>query len=183
LNDDVKLFPGALVELLNVEKFFPGSIICGITCSEKNKDVTYGGNDSEGNLLVPNGAPQLCDGVFNGNLVLVPKVAFAKVGNLDLKFRHAIGDFDYALRARKKGVTTYVVPGFSGVCEKNESLPKWCLSNVTLYKRIQSLYSPLGNAQPKYFFIYEMRHFGLVLAIKHLLTIHLRALIPSLWKQ
>ncbi len=183
LNDDVILFQDSLIELLDVAKTHSGAIVCGITCSAGDgQEITYGGYAANGTLLVPNGSPQLCPGVFNGNIVLVSRGAYDKVGNLDPKFWHAIGDFDYAMRARKKSVDAYVTPGISGVCERNESLSDWCLPNIKLSKRLRSLYSPLGKAQPQYFFIYELRHYGIVRAVKHLLTIHLRVLIPSLWK-
>lgn len=182
LNDDVILFQDAIKDLLEIEESNKGSIVCGIMRSEKKEEVTYGGYDSNGELIEPNGRTQICKGAFNGNLVLVANSVFLKVGNLDPIFIHAIGDFDYAMRAKKCGVQAYMVPRFSGICEKNKSLPQWCLPKVALYNRLKSLYSPLGNAHPKYFFLYEIRHFGIFRAVKHLISIHLRVLVPSLWK-
>ncbi|MBN2779201.1 MAG: glycosyltransferase family 2 protein [Bacteroidales bacterium] len=183
LNDDVTLFNNFLVDLLDVNKKYPDSIVCGVTRSEKNEKATYGGRDSKGKLLIPNGQPQLFDGVFNGNIVLISKYIYQKAGNLDPLFKHAIGDYDYAMRAKSKDILAYVTPNYSGICEEHESLPKWCLPEIPLRIRVKSLYSPLGNAQPKYFFLFEKRHFGIAVASKHLLSIHLRLLFPKLWRQ
>lgn len=180
LNDDVNLFRDAIVDLLSVP-FCVNSIVVGTMKSEINDFATYGGLDLNNHLISPNGVPQTCY-TFNGNFVLIPEIVYKEVGNLDPIFPHAIGDFDYALRAKKKSISAYVAPGYSGICEKNQSLPKWCLPEVTFKNRINSLYSPLGNAHPYYYFQYEKRHFGIVKALLHLFTIHLRLVFPKLWK-
>jgi len=180
LNDDVILFPNSLLELLNVNSKKTDTIVCGTLCSATNKEITYGGNAKKGSKLVPNGKPQECY-TFNGNVILVPRNVYRKVGNLDPIFPHAIGDYDYALRAREKGIKSFITCNFIGFCEKNISLPKWCLPEVSFSNRLRSLYSPLGNSHPFYYFIYEKRHYGLLTSLKHSITIHLRLVFPKLW--
>jgi len=179
LNDDVELFPNAILELLttSAEK---NSIVCGTTRSRNQSIVTYGGRDS-GKLIIPTGMPQVCN-VFNGNLVLIPSYVYNMLGNLNPIFPHTMGDFDYALRARKKGIKSFVAPNFSGYCENNISLPLWCLPEVPFLKRFKVLYSPLGNSHPYYYFRFEKQHYGIFVAIKHFCSIHLRLLFPRLWK-
>lgn len=183
LNDDTELFNTALVSLLRGAKETNfSSIICGATCSEKSGEITYGAfRKKTDGLLVPNGAIQECR-IVNGNCVLVPKRVYKKLGNLDWSFRHAIGDFDYSLRAIRAGFKNYMAAEYVGICEANPTLPKWCLKETPIKKRFSLLYSPLGYAEPIPFFIYEKRHFGLGVAIKHFITINTRALIPQLWK-
>ncbi len=181
LNDDVILYKQALEVILQSSKEKPDSIICGSMCSSNNKTLTYGGIDENHNLLEPSDVIQQCTR-FNGNLLLVPDSVYKRIGNLDPKFPHAIGDFDYANRAIKSGFKNYITPGFLGICDEHDSLPIWCLSEVPLKKRIKALYSPLGNSHPYYFFYYERKNYSLGLAIKHFLTIHLRLLFPRLWK-
>ena len=183
LNDDTLLFADAMRNILAVGKQTNFSaIICGATCAKGSQQVTYSGLvHSQNKLLAPNGTIQQCH-IVNGNFLLVPKVIFDKVGNLDWKFRHAIGDFDYGLRVQKAGFKCYIAPQFVGTCEANPTLPKWCLKSTPLVKRFKILYSPLGYAEPIPFFIYEQRHFGLVRALKHFFSINLRALMPQLWK-
>lgn len=72
-------------------------IVAAIKAVEENK-TTYSGHNKNG-LITPNGNLQPCD-TFNGNCVLIPRYVFLKVGNLDWKFRHAIGDLDYGYRAK-----------------------------------------------------------------------------------
>jgi GT2 family glycosyltransferase len=75
-------------------------------------------------------APQRCD-TMTGNIVLVSAAAAHRVGNLDPSFEHAMGDTDYALRARRLGVELWLAPGVQGHCSANpvadtyrdESLP------------------------------------------------------------
>ncbi len=183
LNDDTLLFPDALKNMIDAGKQIDfAAIICGATCSKETSQVTYSGwVHSQNKPQAPNGSIQQCH-IVNGNFLLVPKLIYDKVGNLDWKFRHAIGDFDYGLRVQKAGFKCYIAPEFVGTCEANPTLPKWCLETTPLAKRFKLLYSPLGYAEPIPFFIYEKRHFGLGIALKHFFSINLRAFIPQLWK-
>lgn len=181
LNDDVLVHSNALTTIItdSIEK--PESIICGAMQSALQKNnITYGGKNKEGKLIKPTGKPTPCM-FINGNMVLIPKEILRSIGILDPFYPHAIGDYEYGLRAIKAGYQCYVSSDFTGFCENNPTLPKWCLSNVKLLERLKSLYSPLGNSHPYYFFIYECKYSGLLTAMKHFLTIHLRVLCPKLW--
>jgi GT2 family glycosyltransferase len=182
LNDDTLLFTDAIHTILTAsEQTSFAAVVCGATCDKSAQQVTYSGwLHSSKTPLEPNGTVQPCN-IVNGNFLLVPKVVFAKVGNLDWKFRHAIGDFDYGLRVQKAGFKCYISPKYVGTCEVNPALPKWCLKTTPLIKRFKILYSPLGYAEPIPFFIYEQRHFGVAVALKHFVSINLRALMPQLW--
>lgn len=180
LNDDVELFEDAFLTILESSLKHKDSIISGVMRTKKNDIPTYGGRDKVGNKILPNGKDKECY-MFNGNFVLIPKYVFDIVGNLDYQFPHAIGDYDYAMRAKKSGIKFFITPYFSGNCDANKQLPDWCLPQINLTKRFASLYSPLGYSHPYYFFVYENRHFGILVAIKHFLSIHLRVLFPSLW--
>jgi GT2 family glycosyltransferase len=182
LNDDVVLFEEALAELLQVSSIQQDAIVCGTMQSRKKKKTTYGGYDENSKLMDPNGNIQRCR-TFNGNLVLIPHEVCKKVGNLDPIYPHAIGDFDYAWRVKEAGFKNYVAPHYLGFCEEHISLPDWCLPTVSFLKRVKNLYSPLGNSHPYYYFIFEKRHYGYLTAIRHFLSIHLRLLMPSLWKK
>jgi GT2 family glycosyltransferase len=181
LNDDTFLFENAIKILLvqTIEK----AIVCGTTQSIVNPKATYGGyRKKPDRLLLPNGTFQECD-YFNGNCVLISKEVFDLVGNLDPVFHHAVGDFDYSLRAKKLGIVLYVAPAFIGSCESHTELPKWRSPSVSLFKRVKNLYTASSGCYPPQFFIFDKRHNGLFLAIVHFFSIHLRAMIPSLWKQ
>jgi GT2 family glycosyltransferase len=188
LNDDVVLFDTAVSHLIACAKLvYSSAIICGVFESEKNSNsISYGGGNLKGKVYYPNqlntAELQECT-IINGNCVLIPESVYTAVGLIDPIFPHSLGDHDYALRASKKKIKSYTSQEFIGHCSKNPSLPKWCLPEVSFAKRLKSLYSPLGNSHPYYYTIYINRHFGLLMAIKNLISIHIRVLFPRLWKK
>ncbi len=181
LNDDTILFDFALDMLLQKAELTKGKqILVGATCSSDLKNITYSGFQFYNTKLTPNGEWQLCD-FFNGNIVLVPSAIFTKVGLLDMHFHHALGDFDYGMRATKLGFIHLLAPSTLGQCVAHETDPKWRNNGVPLFQRFRHLYSPLGN-HPIEFFIFDKRHNGFLVSLKHFFTIHLRAILPQLWK-
>lgn len=182
LNDDTILFPYAIKELIAcVKDYQKPTIVCGAVSAFGTNTFTYGGATRQGIPVVPNGEIQDIV-IVNGNCVLVNRSAVKKIGILDPVFPHAIGDHDYGLRLLKRGGFVVTTRVFIGHCERNAELPKWCYKEIPLKKRWSILYSPLGKSHPIYQFKYERRHFGLLRALKHFASIHLRVLIPSLWK-
>ncbi len=180
LNDDTILYADAFADLLHCAKITNrNAIICGTTQSAKTGAVTYGGRLVRGGLISPNGNIQPCD-YFNGNCVLIPKKVFEAIGNLDPVFNHAIGDWDYGLRARKKGFLIYVSTDFVGTCEKHESISKWCSPDIPLKERMIAFKSPLA-VNPQQYFKFDSRHNGYFKASVHFISIHLRLLFPKLW--
>jgi GT2 family glycosyltransferase len=182
LNDDTILFENALETALgdSLQKK-DQAIICGTTQSSDLKKNTYGGRTKKDRLLAPQKPLLECE-TINGNFVLIPKLVYRQVGLIDPIFWHAIGDHDYGFRAMKMGIKSYVASKPIGICDLNDSLPQWCLPENNIRKRFKSLYSPLGNSHPYYYFIFDNRHFGLRSAVTHFFSIHLRALCPRLWK-
>lgn len=179
LNDDTYLFKNAFEVLL--KKKFLNAIVCGTTKSEFSKKATYGAYIfHKRNLLVPNGEFQQCD-FCNGNCVLIPRSIYSKIGNLDPFFQHALGDFDYSLRAHKSGFDVLATPEYVGFCEVHDSTPKWRSNSLNVLDRLKNLYSPLSGCYPPEFFIFDRRHNGLFTACFHFITIHLRCIFPSLW--
>ena len=181
LNDDTFLFENALQALINCSQLSKDrSVICGSTLSLNTNTISYGGFSKDSKMLIPNGKLQEVYAI-NGNCVLIPFYVFKRVGLLDKRFPHAIGDFEYALRVRKLNLQSFISEDYIGTCEGNEILPNWCSPVVPLNKRIKNLYSPLGNSHPYYYFLFEYEYYGILTAIKHFLTIHLRLLFPTIW--
>ena len=179
LNDDTFLFENGLETLLI--KVFSESIVCGVTRASINGTVTYGGFLTKNKkLLTPNGSYQNID-YCNGNCVLIPRKVFECLGNLDPLFQHALGDFDYSLRARKKGVEIKVAPEFAGLCESHETIPKWRSNSLNVIDRLKNLYTPLSGCYPPEFFVFDKRHYGIFPACLHFFSIHLRSICPKLW--
>ena len=132
LNDDTSLTDGALAVLLDCANRLAPSrgkpvIVVGSTADPCTGEHTYGGEARPSRLrplhvapVLPRDEPQPCDSM-TGNIVLVSAAVAARVGNLDPAFEHAMGDTDYALRARRAGVELWLAPGVLGDCCVNPS--------------------------------------------------------------
>jgi len=102
LNDDTNLTYNGIIELFEVVQTSSSPVIvCGAICSDRNI-FSYGLTSKDRNPVLPNNLGR--KGMYmNGNCVLIPRDVYIQVGNLDSIFPHAIGDYDYGLRAIKKG--------------------------------------------------------------------------------
>jgi len=180
LNDDTYLIKNAL-EILFTE-IFPNAIVCGTTLSQLSQKTTYGAfNSKPRKLIIPNGKYQNAD-YCNGNCVLIPRKVFKCLGNLDAIFQHALGDFDYSLRARLIGIEIIVAPAYIGICESHDTNPKWRSNSLNLLNRLKNLYCPLSGCYPPEYFVFDRRHNGFYIALLHYFTIHARSVFPFLWK-
>lgn len=182
LNDDVILDKTALNNLLLNINPFELEIICGATYWMDKSNTTYSGYDYENKMLTPNGFKQQCS-FFNGNIVLVPRMVFEILGNLEYRYRHSLGDFDYGYRAAKKNIKSYICPEHLGQCEGNMKEKKFLDSQLNVLQRLKFLYHPLSGSSPLEFFLLAYRKSGSVLAVKYLITIHLRVVFPSLFSK
>jgi GT2 family glycosyltransferase len=130
LNDDTLLRPDALAGLLACEAGLSARggapvIVVGSTVDATSGRHTYGGELLPSRWartrvapLPPTAEPQRCESM-TGNIVLIPRRSAQRVGNLDPVYAHAMGDTDYALRARRHGVELWVAPGVQGNCSNN----------------------------------------------------------------
>lgn len=177
LNDDTFLYPQAIKNL--IEGPFHKSIICGTTEDVSLNKLSYGGYDKKHNLIIPNNYYQKCE-YFNGNIVLISNAIFRQLGNLDSYFRHALGDFDYGLRARNEGICLFISREVIGSCELHKGFPIWCNIDYSILERVKNFSTPLGISPRKYFY-FDKRHNGFVKAIFHFFTIHLRLIFPRFW--
>lgn len=180
LNDDTFVYGNMLKVLTDAavetnEKV----IIVGATEATNHSKITYGGRLRGGIIPKPNGKLIPVD-YFNGNIVLIPRAAYNVLGNLDFYFTHSKGDFDYGMRAKKAGITMYLAGEVLGECDEHPTLDKWCNPEVPLVQRWKMLYRPNGMP-PKETFHLENRHYGLLTACLHYITVHLRCLYPKLW--
>lgn len=180
LNDDTTLKPNAIYRLLNAAiSKNDMAIVVGATYSADGKYVTYGGRKKDGTI------PQESDTLtkvayFNGNIVLIPKAVYDKIGMLDSYFTHSKGDFDYGMRATKEGVGIFQVGEYLGNCDLHSQIDKWCDPNVPFNIRWKMLHRPNGMP-PNETFHLNKRHYGILNALIHYFTVYLRCLFPFLW--
>lgn len=170
LNDDTVLLPHALDSLLATSAQLATShrsnaIVVGATRGSAQGGISYGGLKL-GPWWIPlrmsklpiSDQAQPCD-TFNANCALIPRGVVKLVGNLDAAFTHAMGDFDFGLRARGLGCEVWVAPGVVGECEANLGLGSWTDRGSPLRTRWQRLKGPKG-LPPKEWLVFTRRHSG-----------------------
>lgn len=182
LNDDTILLQNTIKYMIDESNQKPNSIIVGSTHAFSNKiKLTYGGI-YKGRKTLVNGYLQRCES-FNGNIVLIPKSVFYKLGNLDWVYQHAIGDLDYGLRASETGINIFISKDYRGICDNHPRPALWTQSSVPLKKRIKNFYSPLGYGQPGPLFYFNRKHYGIAKAILVWTSNHIRVFFPKLWNK
>jgi GT2 family glycosyltransferase len=149
LNDDVVLDPTALSTLLQTRAQLQAeaAVVAGAVRDPESGEVTYGGlvrrdrrRPLRFELVDPGPEPVEVD-TMHGNCVLIPREVHRAVGNLDPGYRHAMGDFDYGLRARRAGFPVWLAPGTVGTCPGN---PGQRLDGRPLREQLQALTSVKG---------------------------------------
>lgn len=180
LNDDTVLISGALQRLVDYAKMYRGSIIVGSVCSFEDRNIyTYGGYQEKNVIIRPIDKAIPCN-FFNGNIVLVPMEVSDKIGILDYKYRHAVGDFEYGIRANKNGINCYAIPDI-GRCDRNGNYVKWMDRKYNVFTRLKLLYSPLGNNPFEAFYYYK--NISLKKAFKVFVYVHLKTIWPTLFQR
>lgn len=153
LNDDTILKPDAIQNLLKSSSSSRSfdAIVVGAVCDPVTGEFTYGGSKHIGGTfrpflceyVIPNGKLQYLD-VFNGNVVFIPDSAAKVVGNLDPLFEHAMGDTDYAMRARKSGVKVLLTGDYVGYCTRNSIIGTHQDKSLPFSLRVKGLFSRKG---------------------------------------
>lgn len=185
LNDDTILYPNALDELFKTSKEIKG-IVIGSCCDPVTGAWTHGGRSAvsgkksfKGQPVKPNGKVQPCQ-LMNGNLVFIPRTVFERIGALDCKYTHAIGDYDYGLKALNAGVSVVVAPGYLATCTLDDKLPKWCDPDVSLRLRLSSFNDPKG-ANFNELMTFCLLNFGIISTLVFGFKIVIRVFSPRLW--
>lgn len=148
LNDDVALAPRALAALRDVARERPDSIVVGSCASPQTSLRSYGGlrrrNAHPGKFypVQPEDHATPCD-TFEGNIVWIPRSAFARIGLLH-PYRHSMGDIDYGYRAARAGIPSVVAPGFLGICSNNARHGTWEDRRLPLVARVKKLLGVKG---------------------------------------
>ena len=178
LNDDTMLHHGAFVTMLeNSASLGHRAIVVGTACDSSGK-LSYGGRTRSGKIIRPDDIiPVACD-IFNGNLVLIPDYVYQRLGTMDPKYSHSFGDYDYGIRAMKKGITEVIAPGVLASCNRNQGVPKWRDPSLSLKERYSVLLSPKGRPFKEQF-LYDRRCCGILMAVLHFFSLNLKVLFPK----
>lgn len=185
LNDDVELFNNALSDLFETHELMSRRwgdqvIISGSMIDPVTHNRSYGGALLERGKEVPiePGTQPKEVHIIAGNCVLIPKAVVGKIGNLERRFTHGMGDYDYALRARKNGVRIFIASNYQGYCIANLGVSWWDPS-ISLAKRWSILHGPKGPP-PWEYLLFAWRHKRALMPFS-LAKIYLRVLFPRLF--
>lgn len=188
LNDDTLLDTSALETLLFTLDGPGGgeAIVVGAVRDPQTQAVTYGGSRRVdprwrpflARMVEPTGHAEPVD-VINGNVVLIPDAVARRVGNLDPGFEHAMGDTDYALRARRSGITILQSGAFVGACGRNSTKGTLRDRNAPLLRRLKDAFSRKG-LPPRSWFTLCRRHGGLLWPI-HFLWGYTKVVLGRSW--
>lgn len=177
VNDDTIVNEGAIATLTETSAFLRHRAIVVGTSTGADGQLSYGGRTKSNKVITPDPVLPLPCFTFNGNLVLVPRWAWQKLGNLEARYHHGFGDYDYGVRAAKSGVTCVVAPGISASCDRNPGVEKWRDANYPLKERYRFLKGPKGRP-PSEQFLYDRRMSGIFYAIGHFIMINLKVIFP-----
>jgi GT2 family glycosyltransferase len=172
LNDDVRLFSGAISRLLMLADKCcleqAPAIVVGSTLDPNTRRWSYGGLKFERRLavrrfvpVVPSDSEELPVDTMNCNCVLIPRAVVAKVGNLEAGFRHQWGDFDYGLRATRSGSRIWLASGYVGECERGTTRGTWLDKSLPLRARWRDLKGVKGVPFGEWL-LFIRRHYGVM---------------------
>lgn len=161
VNDDVEFFDDIIDMLVQTHKSVNCSCgVVGSTISRVDGQVTYGGRKKvqynlfgkgvglRSNILITEFARQddelvQCD-LTNWNCFLIDRTVVEKIGIIDSKYEHGLGDFDYSFRMGKSNIPIYIAPKPVGYCERNSTLNTWADNQLPARERIKKLFGPKG---------------------------------------
>lgn len=179
LNDDVELFPDALLTLIhdgksvseNLRSAVDGHYVIVGSCRDGDGQLSYGATDEKNKLMSPRGQPVRAQGWFSGNVVLVPGCVCELVGIIDESYSHARADFDYAERLKKAGIPFFVASTYVGrcTCDWNDKM-----RGRSLWARLASLWRP-GYCNLHDLWLIRSRYHGKVCAL--ISCLHMIALV------
>ena len=185
LNDDTNIDDDALIHLFQCYNEYisinsTDVIIVG-SCRNKIGEDEYSYGLRKNQLkIIPNGKIQKGN-ILNGNLVLISKVVYTKLGILSNNYTHAMGDYDYGLRALENGIELITTKKYIATCKSNIGLPKWCNPKINFLDRWKALHTPLGLNIKEYKMF--RKQFWPKNYIKSILKVYLRCLFPGIYNK
>lgn len=152
INDDVEFIPTMWESMHQAYEDNGSCGIIGCTLSRETGMQSYGGSrfiynkgcDYIGSMLAPEKDYYVeCD-LANWNCFLIDAAVVEKVGLVDNRYEHSMGDFDYSFRMKENGFNLYLAKEYVGHCENNKPDGTFRDSNVLRLKRCKKLFAANG---------------------------------------
>lgn len=179
VNDDVYFYDNCIERLIAESLSKTDAIMVG-ALSDNDGNLSYSGIKElrKGPVykkVFTNGENIQCD-TFNANCVLIPRNVFLALDNMDKKYRHSLGDYDYGLQAKKRGFLMYTSSFYIGICADNAKVATWRDTSLSRIERIIKKESPKGSPFSEWFhFLYK--NYGLCIAVYYSITPYIRILM------
>lgn len=175
MNDDANLYPESVSHALRVEEQAGGCVIvCGVFEDETHQ-LSYGARNQSGNWLYPGSLEPVY--YINGNFVLIPKAVKDSIGLIDCFLYHRGGDYDYGLRARKKGFDIRITDKIVGMTPRHDGdKAPYYSRELSLSQRIRLLYSRKYSVLST--FRFNKLHNGTLYASRQFLKANFFTLFP-----
>jgi len=164
LNDDTALRPEALSILLETAAGRRDRVIVGQLIDPVSRATTYGGYRRQSRWRPMSFWPAIdpADGPLDGmnaNAVLIGCEAYATVGGLSETFTHALADYDFAIRANRRGVEVLLSNDWVGECPRNTVAGTWRDPSLTRRARLRLMLAPKG-VPPRQWAVFCWRNGG-----------------------
>lgn len=178
INDDVEFFDNAIDKMIEQSKKQKDSVIVG-TCCDEEGNLSYGAIKYQKGIkyhtLTIDEWETLAD-TFNANCVLIPYNIFIKSECIDSMYIHSLGDFDYGLALKRKGVCIHPSRQYIGICNPNSIENTWLDKKLSIRDRIRKKESIKG-APSKQWFYFLKKNFGIFYAIKGTISPFMRIIL------
>lgn len=154
LNDDAMLKENAIANMLSDYQKHGGVIAGKFSSNESENDISFG----------------MLGGWMNGNLVLVPRAVYEKIGPIFDGYHHGYGDNDYGLMAARAGFGPHLSTEFCGICPAQPERYRM-QEGKPFPARVKSLFDPKGyNMHDAVLFRYRNWGVGMAfLCVVHML--------------
>lgn len=176
INDDVIFFDNAIDRLVECEGG-KEEILVGAVC-DKNGDFSYGGEIRASKFKPEFKSVKIdddnlyCDTTC-ANCVLIPRLIFEKLPNIDKVYHHAMGDFDYFLHATRLGYSIESSDFYVGSCNDNSICGTWRDKSLSVVERISKKEMPKGLPFKEWWHFLH-KNFGVITAVIYSITPYLR---------
>lgn len=181
VNDDVSFYKGTIERMVQKMDCEKNQVLIGAVC-DHNGNLSYGGVCYEkGSIKYSIVGPDSVHidraiDTFNANCVLIEKEIFLNAPNIDPKYVHSLGDFDYGLTLHRMNVTLELFGEYVGICPDNDVAGTWQDTSLSRSKRLRLKESPKGAPLTQWYYFLK-KNFGMKQALSHAFTPFLRILL------
>lgn len=175
LSSKIRLEEGALETLMENSKYLRHKALLVGSVADAGGNIVAGGRTKKGKTVLPDPLIPVPCYNFEGDLVLVPKAVYSKLGMLDKIYNYKFADYDYGVRAYKVGIQRVVAPGILAKTDVKAPLPKWRDASYTVKERFMYM-TAAERRIPRELFIYDCRRIGFFGALGRMAVLYFRML-------